>query len=480
MSPEKDQLEQALSDLTSWTGDERDLARRALVQTQCERHPLARWFTTRVPMSVAAAVLVLVVGATIVISMPTLSRARDVADANSPALREDSTARASASEWEGSPESPPAESLDAMLNAANEQLALAPETMVDISALGREQSRGGGAGIAGDALALDFGNTAVGTNLLEFAYRDADPITSTANERRDISALNVLPSPSAAPRARTATPSAAPDRAATRSPSPEPGAQKAPAETAAGQSITQPSAQPAQPPAAPPVRYVISKANITLHTDDVRSAYLSARLLLNPAFGEYVGESSIRGTGIEAQAELTLRVAANRLSVVLDAVRKLGVVESEQLVGDDVTAQMVDLEARLRNEQRVEAELLELLQSRQNAPLDEILQLRASLSRVRADIERLTAQRSRIAEWVRLATVLVIIRAPDAPDTVDPQPTLGAYFRDALSNAARIGLRALSDSLAFVIAVLVGGALWWVLLAIALSVAWRLARRAQP
>src|SRR5690606_20931288 len=126
----------------------------------------------------------------------------------------------------------------------------------------------------------------------------------------------------------------------------------------------------------------------------------------------------------------------------------------------DVTAQVVDLEARLRNEQRVEAELLELLAGREDAPLKEVMELRTHLSQVRQEIERLTAQRDRLSGLVAMATVLVILREPDAaPDDAALQ-SIWDHFRTAVADAWGGGLRLLADTVAVILHVLVGGLIW--------------------
>jgi hypothetical protein len=216
---------------------------------------------------------------------------------------------------------------------------------------------------------------------------------------------------------------------------------------------------------APAERQVVRKATIELVTPDVRAVFLKATHLVSEASGEYVQESSVTGDGEEAAANVTLRVVASRLSAVLAGLRDLGEVHSENSVGEDVTEQMVDLEARLRNEQRVEAELLALLESRQDAPLKEILELRQTISSVRESIERLTAQRDRLSRLVSLASVLVIIRADADGIAPGSKGSLMGYFGGAMGDSWRGGLRALSDTLAWIVRVLVGGAVWWALAA---------------
>ncbi|MEE8155334.1 MAG: DUF4349 domain-containing protein [Phycisphaerales bacterium] len=220
---------------------------------------------------------------------------------------------------------------------------------------------------------------------------------------------------------------------------------------------------------APLDRHVIRKATIELLTNDVRATFLKATQLLSEARSEYLEASSLTGTGDEMQASLTLRVTADRLSEVLNQLRQLGEVRSEDSRGEDVTSQVVDLDARLRNERRIETELLELLDKRDDAPLREILELRNHINRVRQAIERLTAEQQRLGRLVSLASILVIIRAEDAPEPEpEPEPTLGKYFSENMGASWTTGLRFLSDTVANLLRVLVGGVIWWVLLTVAI------------
>ena len=220
-------------------------------------------------------------------------------------------------------------------------------------------------------------------------------------------------------------------------------------------------------PLLPSDRQVIRKATMELLTADVRATFLKATQLLSEARSEYLEASSLTGTGDEMQASLTLRVTADRLSEVLNQLRQLGEVRSEDSRGEDVTSQVVDLDARLRNERRIETELLDLLERRNDAPLKEILQVRSRINEVRQSIERLTAQQHRLSRLVSLASILVIIRAEDAPEP-EPEPALGKYFSENVGASWTGGLRFLSDTIASLLRVLVGGVIWWVLLTVAI------------
>lgn len=227
------------------------------------------------------------------------------------------------------------------------------------------------------------------------------------------------------------------------------------------------------------LRQVIRKATIELTTPDVRAAMLKASMILNLATGEFIEQSSLTGDGPTAQATLTLRVAADRLSEVLNSLRPLGKVTSEQLTGDDVTDQAVDLDARLRNEQRIESELLTLLDTRKDAPLDDILAVRSQLANIRDSIERLTAQRDRLSHLVSLATVLVIIRADTAPPPSTPVAGIWDYFKSSMASSWRAGLSILADTVALLLRIAVGGLIWWIIILSLAATALHYHRRAR-
>jgi hypothetical protein len=226
-------------------------------------------------------------------------------------------------------------------------------------------------------------------------------------------------------------------------------------------------------------RSVIRKATIELTTEDVRSAFLKAMHLVSEAGGEYIQDSALSGSGKDAQANITLRVGIDRLSAVLNDLRNLGTVRAESINGEDVTAQVVDLEARLRNEQRVEAELLQLLEKRNDAPLKEILELRSNIGQARQYIEQIVAQREKLSRLVALATVLVIIKPEPTPPATAPEPpkppepkkeTIGQYFGRTISADWQDGLHLFADTLAGAVKILVGGLIWWAALVAGLLV----------
>jgi hypothetical protein len=236
-------------------------------------------------------------------------------------------------------------------------------------------------------------------------------------------------------------------------------------------------------PNGPSNRFVVRKSSLDLTAADVRTAFAKAGLVINEALGEYIESSSLTGEGPTVQATIALRVASSRLSEALNALRPLGTVTSEATTGQDVTDTVVDLDARIRNEQRIEKELLALIDKRPDAPLKDLMEIRSQLSTVRAQIESLVGQRERVGRLVSLATVLVSIRPPAEPAKAVPTPApdkpagIGDYFKSSVHEAWQTALQALVDTAAFLIRTIVGGIVWWIAAAVAFIVAIKAYRR---
>ncbi len=209
-------------------------------------------------------------------------------------------------------------------------------------------------------------------------------------------------------------------------------------------------------------RHVVRKASIDIEAEDVRGVYLKIiSIVPSEAEGEYVEQAQLHGAEPHLSAYVTLRVRSGRLSTVLNTLRGLADVAGERAESTDVTSQVVDLEARLRNERRVEQEMLALLDKREDAPLQELLKVSEAIAQVRERIEKLVAQQQHTARQVALATVVITIRAQDG----SPEPT-GAVdrFTVQMSSAWSDGVSMLIGSLSAVARVLIGGLLWWIVL----------------
>jgi hypothetical protein len=227
-------------------------------------------------------------------------------------------------------------------------------------------------------------------------------------------------------------------------------------------------------------RSVVRKATIELEVEALHTAIAKIRPLLSEARAEYIETSDVDATATHPRATIVLRVDAARLETVLSDLRTLGEVKSERLDAEDVTDQVIDIRARLTNEQRIEQELLQLLDSRPDDDLDDILTVRRELGAVRERIERLTAQQQSLARLVALARISVILTTP-RETTSDPEPAgLWSRFSNDIDGAWRDGVGALLSTIAWLTRVLIGGAPWFLIAGAAIILARRQWRVGHP
>ena len=120
--------------------------------------------------------------------------------------------------------------------------------------------------------------------------------------------------------------------------------------------------------------------------------------------GGFVGSTSLRrDEGGTQSGSVTVRVPADRFDQALDKLRDLGKVRSVSTNVQDVTAEYVDLEARIRNAKRTEQEIIKLLD--RGGKLADIITIETKLGEVRETIERYEGQMRVLREQVDLATI---------------------------------------------------------------------------
>lgn len=87
---------------------------------------------------------------------------------------------------------------------------------------------------------------------------------------------------------------------------------------------------------------------------------------------------------------------------------------NEQITGEDITAEYVDLKARLVNKLEVQRRFNEYLDT-QTRSLDDIITVERELERLGEDVERLKGQLRYLENRVALSTITVNVQEPSAP-----------------------------------------------------------------
>jgi hypothetical protein len=253
--------------------------------------------------------------------------------------------------------------------------------------------------------------------------------------------------------APSGTESAAPDRYATT------------AEVASGAEAGDATAQLAEVntvPQAPP--QLVKRAQVTVQVEDADGAITSVNTLLRQQQGELLNLSD-NGAGTDEPRRVTLemRVPSTDLTATLTALKQLGTVQQQTLTAEDVSGQLVDLDARLKNLRQSEAALQEIMT--RTGSIAEVLEVSRELSTVRETIERTAAQQQHLQSQVAYSTITLTLQTAIAPvpnrtplgDTLGRTWQSATYSMGTLSIALlRLGLWLLAYSPYWAILLLIG------------------------
>jgi hypothetical protein len=129
---------------------------------------------------------------------------------------------------------------------------------------------------------------------------------------------------------------------------------------------------------------------------------------------------------------ITFMVPANRFDDTIDQLAKLGKVQTEHISGNDVSAQYVDLQARLANQQAQRNAMLALL--KRATSISDIIAVQNQIGQITGQIEQLKGQIQYIEHNTAYSTVTVNLLEVGAPLQTAPRDSWG--FASALSDGA--------------------------------------------
>jgi hypothetical protein len=158
---------------------------------------------------------------------------------------------------------------------------------------------------------------------------------------------------------------------------------------------------------------IIRTGSIQLEVSDVPSALRTARDAI-VAMGGYVGASNTSNSDEQPFAEITYRIPADRWEDALDVLRNLNgltrKVVTEQTQAVEVTGQIVDLEARIKNLRASETALQTIAANA--VKVSDVLDVEARLTDVRGQIEQLTAQLEDLNDRAAFTTLTAYFSTP--------------------------------------------------------------------
>ncbi|WP_373534017.1 DUF4349 domain-containing protein [Microcoleus sp.] len=189
---------------------------------------------------------------------------------------------------------------------------------------------------------------------------------------------------------------------------------------------------PPETPATTP--QLIKKAELSVVVKSIDTSTKSVTEIVKKQQGDILGfqnqkppDSSIRQT-----ATLEIRVPQAKLETTLDALAKLGSVQNRGLTAEDVTTQLVDNDARLRNLRKSEEVVLKIME--RSGSVGDVLKAAQELSNIRESIERIDAELKSLRNQVAYSTISLTLEAAVSAQQ-DPEPSLGLRAQETWGKA---------------------------------------------
>lgn len=193
-----------------------------------------------------------------------------------------------------------------------------------------------------------------------------------------------------------------------------------PADKAQAEDLTQASAVRGESPKSQvknadllTTRALIKTGSVNLRTKDVGQVLVDITGIIAAHRGEVASESTTTNDeGREQRSQLQLRVPVTEFEATLTELGDLGTSADKRSDTEDVTTQVVDVDARVQSA-RDAVESLNRLYVRATT-LGQVITLEREISQRQADLESLLAQQKALADQTTMSTIAVSVsRTPD-------------------------------------------------------------------
>jgi hypothetical protein len=173
--------------------------------------------------------------------------------------------------------------------------------------------------------------------------------------------------------------------------------------------VSQPSQGGGSLPSVGPSIVQTASLSISVARDEFEETIQRARTVATGAGGFVVSSSASQGDEQHlVRGSLVVRVPEPQYAHVLEQLSGLGKVEAQEEAGQDVSQELVDLEARIRHLEAVEARLLGFLEEANTVAA--ALAVQSELNRIQLELEQGRGRLDYLEDQVAFATVSLEVR----------------------------------------------------------------------
>ncbi len=228
--------------------------------------------------------------------------------------------------------------------------------------------------------------------------------------------------------------------------------------------------------ATAPRPQLIRRADLSLVVTDLKATVQQVTTLVRQQSGDVLQlqEDAAGGDRSRPSVQMGVRVPQAKLDTILEALSGLGTVEQRIVIAEDVSTQLIDLDARLRNQKRTEAQLLEILD--RSGSVGDVLKVTQELSKTRESIEQIEAQLKYLRTQVAFSSIQ--LNLSQSPSSALPTQPLSTELQDAWNQSTHALGEFTTDLMQLGIWLLVYSPYW--LIAVVILWATHLHRRNHP
>lgn len=162
---------------------------------------------------------------------------------------------------------------------------------------------------------------------------------------------------------------------------------------------------------------IIRIANVSMEVDEVNQSVADISALVSDLDG-FIQSESVNSYNGDASASIAAQVPADRLDSFVDALADLGEVTSSSVEAQDVTLEVVDLQARITTLEESISRLRALQQ--QSSSVADLVAVEGELAARQAELESLQARRDYLSRQVDMSSVYLMLNQRDVGPGVTP------------------------------------------------------------
>jgi hypothetical protein len=179
---------------------------------------------------------------------------------------------------------------------------------------------------------------------------------------------------------------------------------------------------------------LIKTASMTMEVEAIEEQIAAVNQIIKQKQGDLLQfeDNKPRSQNTRHIVSMQLRVPQQQLENTINAIAELGTVINRSITAEDVSAQLIDNDARLKNLRKQEEMVLKIME--RSGSVGDVLNAARELGNIREQIERLDAVQANLRTKVAYSTLYLNLESPVSAAEL-PQKSIGKELQKTWGNA---------------------------------------------